>query len=699
MKFWNAAPLLRILLPFVAGVLTVLLTPYSTINLTSIILLLTVFLFLMTFFSVLSSYGKSWYYGVVLNILVFSIGYEFAQLKTDNHSPKHFSNYIKNATYVNARIDVAIVEKDKSVKAIVQLFSLVMPNETPVSGKALVYFQKEERSLKLNYGDELILKNEFKELPSAKNPGAFDYKKFMAHKNINQQAFLKNNQWVYTGKNSGNIFIAHSIRARNKLLAIFKQAQLKGDELAVASALLIGYMDKLDPDLLSAYSQTGALHVLSVSGLHVGIVFVVLNALLFFLDRFKYGVSLKAFLLIFFLWFYAFISGLSPSVMRAATMLSFIVYAKSFKKKSTIYNTLAASALFLLLCDPYYIVDVGFQLSYLAVIGIVCIQPFFSSFIESDNLILHQFMSLITVSIAAQLATFPISIYYFHQFPNYFLLTNLVAIPLSTCIIYLGIALILFSGNTFLFSYLSMAFSATVQLLNNCIKWISQLSYAITNGIFINIAQLFGMYLSIIFLLLFFYKKRVGYLKLFLWSLIALFIVQFVNEIQLQNQRKLTIYSVQKASVIDFIYKKEHVLLVDSGEEQIADQERNELQQYWTSLKLAAPIITQTFLKTPAVYIQDGTIQFYDKRIVVLKNEEQTKRLYKTHNSFKVEYVILSHNAKLSIEEIIAVYHPNLIVFDSSNKFYQLKKWRNTCVLKHQNYYSIIDSGAFVLEF
>ncbi|HET6226240.1 MAG TPA: ComEC/Rec2 family competence protein, partial [Bacteroidia bacterium] len=370
MKPWNAAPLLRILLPLILGISAAILTPVDIPHLNHLLIVLFSLLFLMLIFPALKSYKNSWYYGCILNVLLVSIGFQLTREKMDQHSTAHFSKHLKNTTWIHARIDKAIVEKEKSVKAIVQILSVDGKPTEIVFGKAIVYFQKDERALHLNYGDEIVLKKEFKEIPPARNPGTFDYKRWLFYKNITQQAFLKKQQWVYMGKNSGNTIIAYSIRIRNELLNILKQAQLKDDELAMASALLLGYTNTLEQDLISAYAQTGALHILSVSGLHVGIVFIVLNTLLSFLDKFKYGLCLKTLLLITALWCYAFISGLSPSVMRAAIMLSFIVYAKSFKKNSSIYNTLAASALFLLLYDPFYLVDVGFQLSYLAVLGI-----------------------------------------------------------------------------------------------------------------------------------------------------------------------------------------------------------------------------------------------------------------------------------------------------------------------------------------
>lgn len=698
MKFWNAAPILRLLIPFITGILSVRLFSLCTLALIIYIALCVVLLFLTTFISAFNSYKNSLYYGCIVFTLIYCIGYWQAFTKTNPRRFNHFANELKKSTFIYVRIDGAVVEKEKSVKVIAQLISVKGYINTSVPEKVLLYFQKTEQALKLNDGDELILQNKLNEIPFPKNPGEFDYKHFMANKNIHQQAFIKSNQWIHTGHNAGNIFITQSIYARNRLLSILKQAQLKGDEFAVASALLVGYTDKLDADLLSAYSQTGAMHILSVSGLHVGIVFVVLNTLLLFLDRFKYGLIVKALILIFFLWIYAFISGLSPSVIRSAIMFSFIAYGKSLKKNSTIYNTLAASALLMLLYDPFYLFDVGFQLSYLAVIGIVAIQPLYSSIIKTDNWLFYQLLSLVTVSIAAQLATFPVSIYYFHQFPNYFLFTNLIAIPLSTGIIYLGITLLLFSRSSFIVNYLSHLFSWLVQLLNNSIRWISHMPYAITDGIFINIVQLIGMYWCIVFLMSFLYTKRVRSLYFFLSGVTFLLLVQLLVEIESQYQRKFVVYAFPQVSVMNFIDGKEHVLLEDSTDQGFDIKARG-LEQYWRSLKLNDPVFVRGNVKSSAICIRDEFIQFYDKRIVVLKNSEKTKQLYKRCDSMEVDYVILSNNVKLSLMQIVAVYSPKCIVFDGSNKSYQVKKWEEWCTRNGQNHYSVMDKGALVIEF
>ena len=232
---------------------------------------------------------------------------------------------------------------------------------------------------------------------------------------------------------------------RDKLLNILKENGLKNNELAVASALILGYKDDLGEELKHSYSSAGATHVLAVSGLHVGIIFLVLNFLLNILDkndRFKIS---KAILLICFLWAYATITGLSPSVVRAATMFSFVTIGKSFGKSSSIYNTLCASAFVLLVYNPYLIMEVGFQLSYLAVVGIVYFQSIIYKWIYVKNKFLKYIWMITSVSIAAQLTTFPLGLLYLHQSPTYLFASNLFVIPGAMLIIGLGILLFITS--------------------------------------------------------------------------------------------------------------------------------------------------------------------------------------------------------------------------------------------------------------
>jgi len=348
-----------------------------------------------------------------------------------------------------------------------------------------------------------------KKVSPPQNPGEFDHKRYLAFHNVYHRAYLKNTDWVYSGNTSANPLLQFSLTLRNKLLNILSANHIKGNEFSVGAALLLGYEDQLDQDIISSYANTGALHVLSVSGLHVAIVYVFFNWLLFFLDKMKYGAIIKTILLLAFLWLYTLITGLSPSVLRATTMLSFIVIAKASNRYTNIYNTLAASIFLLLLIDPFLIMNVGFQLSYLAVIGIVYIQPKIYDWFYVQNWLLDKTWMLTSVSIAAQIATFPLALFYFHQFPNYFLVSNFIVIPLSTLVIYLGIALFVLAKVSMVALYLSMGFNYSVWFLNESVKEIEKWPYASLQGISITVLENWLFYG---FIILFFYlfNKRKG---------------------------------------------------------------------------------------------------------------------------------------------------------------------------------------------
>ena len=520
--------MVRILIPFLVGILLAIYFPSTTpILLRVFILFFVLFLFFIVTKQHIHVYQSAWVFGILINGSLLLAGYDVTISKTELFFPKHISSASPGSSYVYARVAAPVIERGKSVKAIVEVISLTQHTHTmPVVGKVIVYFQKDRRSLELNYGDEVLFYGKFQKISEAKNVGEFDYRKFMSYKNVYNQVYVGNVNWVYTGENAGNILIRYSLRLRNKLLRVLKNATSTRDEFAVAAALMIGDTDKLESTIREKYSQTGVMHVLAVSGLHVGIVFAVFNWFLFFLNSVRYGAILKTILLLLFLWSYAVLTGCSPSVLRAATMFSFILFSKQLNRSAAIYNTLATSILFLLLFNPYMIMEVGFQLSYIAVAGIFIIEPLLSKIIRSNNRILNKIGSLINVSIAAQLATLPISLYCFHQFPSFFLIANLLILPLSTSIIYTGIFLLATSNNSFLFKLLSPIFSRMVSAMNSSVDVIQKFPHAVLGDIFITLPQVIVMYAAIVFSILFIHKKQAVFLKSLLVSIIVFLAIQ-----------------------------------------------------------------------------------------------------------------------------------------------------------------------------
>lgn len=694
MKVWNQAPLVRLLIPFLAGVITAVYLPYDFHNLlafSSFLFIILAAVVLVPKFNI--SYHKSFWLGFLINALLFAFAYQLTIFKTQKNSPSHFSHRCNGNRLIYARLADPYIEKENSLKAIVEVLAIKENNSwRKCSGKAMVYFKTDSLAKCLKYGDELLMHVNFKEVLPPQNPGEFNYKRFLSFHNIYSQAYVKSSDWIALNRNSGNIILNYSIGLRNRLLSILKENKLEGDELSVGAALLLGYTDKLDADIISAYSSSGALHVLSVSGLHVAIVYVVFSWMLFFLDKHKRGRIVKAILLILFLWFYAALTGLSPSVLRAATMFSFIIIAKATNKHTNIYNTLAASALFLLLINPYLIMEVGFQLSYLAVIGIVYIQPKIYEVFEFDNWLLNQVWMITAVSLAAQIATFPLGLHYFHQFPNYFLLSNLIVIPVSTLILYLGIALFAFSQIPVFIKYLSIAFTWLIWLLNYSVKWIESLPFSLLQGISISVLETWLLYGLIILFLFYLNNRKYKFLTYALLFCIAILISQVIEQAIQFKQKKIVVYAISKTSAIDFINAKQNVLLTDSVFAVNNSKLLFHVKHNWWDLGLNKSEIVTKEYKNKKVFIKNNAIQFMDKRLYVLKNSVQFSK--SNSRKLNLDYLIVSSNVKMGIEDMLKLFRVKMFIFDSSNSEYRIEKWKKECKELNQEYCSTMGKGA-----
>nr|WP_319571615.1 ComEC/Rec2 family competence protein [uncultured Draconibacterium sp.] len=357
-----------------------------------------------------------------------------------NHLPPTETNGLMAATVLETP-----QEKANSYKSLLLIHS-VKTADTVIGTreKVLVYFEKGEDIKRLKPGNQIIFEQSPETIKNRGNPYEFDYQKYLEKKHIFRQVYLKTGNWHLTGyRNNSLLLRAETIR--DKLLKIYRDQKIGAQETEILSALTLGYKRELDRETKRIFSSAGAMHVLAVSGLHVGILFFAFTFCFGFLQKQRIGRFIYVVLSISLLWCYAFITGLSPSVLRACTMFSLIIIAGNINRRANIYNTLAASAFLLLLVNPNNLFEVGFQLSYMAVFGIVYLQPRIAGLWQVKNKVALFFWNLICVSIAAQIATFPLSAYYFNQFPIYFLLSNIVVIPAAMLLIPLGLGLLAFS--------------------------------------------------------------------------------------------------------------------------------------------------------------------------------------------------------------------------------------------------------------
>ena len=333
------------------------------------------------------------------------------------------------------------VETAETVRTVIEIRQIIN-NDTVIMnpGRTMAYFRKDSLSMQLEYGDMIVFQGKLTVPEGPKNPGEFNYAEFLALQNVHYIVFISGDNWSLLGTSS-NKLKSLAIKARKYLLNVLKDNGLAGNDYAVAAAILLGYDQLLEPELEQNYVTAGAMHILCVSGLHVGIIYLVLNFLLGFLRRNKLQKIIKVILLLTMIWFYALLTGFSPSVQRASLMITIFILATLSSKQKDVYNTLAASAIILLFVDPFIIFNVGFQLSYTAVLGILMFYKPIAGIFFIKNPVVRKIWEIVAVSTAAQLGTFPLAAHYFHFFPTYFWLTNIFIFPLSFAIVGAGMLL------------------------------------------------------------------------------------------------------------------------------------------------------------------------------------------------------------------------------------------------------------------
>lgn len=363
-------------------------------------------------------------------------------------------------------------------------------------------------------GNMLFMELQPKRVEAPRNPHQFNYANYLAFKGIYFQAFVKE----YKGsiiKQGGFSLSRLAAKIQRKLRENYKALGLSGEVLGVSAALIFGDKSFLDEDTRQAYSTAGVMHVLAVSGLHVGIIYIIVLVLFRLRNKAHYSWK-QALSLIAILWIYALITGFSPSVQRAATMFTFLCLAKSLKRNGNPVNLLAGSALFLMLCSPTIVTEIGFQMSYIAVLGILLIFPWINALVATKNKAFQALWQLAALSLAAQIATGMLSMIYFQQFPSYFLLANLIVVPLATLVVWLGAAINVFSLLFFpLAKILAAALIKLVTLLNFIVFTVESLPFSSLKNFYVNWADGVFYYLVLFALLaaLYFRKKPALFLS------------------------------------------------------------------------------------------------------------------------------------------------------------------------------------------
>jgi len=698
--------MVRILLPFMAGIIVCIAVSASS-GIPVIILIILLLLTLAAAFIPFKKlrFVKRSLFGVFASLFLFVSGYNLVLQHKEILRSEHFSRIQDKGIFI-ATVDEPLQEKDHSYKTILRIRRLVKGNTLiKADGLILTYFAKDSVIKPPEEGSEITFSGDVQPISPPQNPGAFDYRKYMANNNVYHQVYLNNFSWKLLKAPEGfNLFrTAHKVS--RKFVSILNDNGLKGREFAVASALIMGQSDMLDNETLQAYSGTGVMHILSVSGLHVGVIFIIISFLLGFMKRKGWQLYLKTFIILLTIWAYALLTGMSPSVMRSAVMFTFISFGTASNRYVHIINSLAVSAMALLLYDPLMINNIGFQLSYIAIVGIVFINKPIADLWDPKNRIAGYIWDLIAVSIAAQAATAPLAILYFHQFPAYFIPANLVAIPLSFLAIYSGVAVLATSILPAISNILGILTNYLLFGLNYSIGLIEHLPYSVLHITSVFTIDTILIYLVIISLVLFLYFKRKSMLYAML-GMILLFATNYTfTEIMRQRQQKIIFYSTGRQSAIGFINGKHQTLLADSilMQDEIATKFQltgaKSLYGITLTQALALDTITGSDHKLPKelnpLHIFGNNFLFHTKRIVII---DSLAKYQGEVTKLNVDYLWIRHNPTLRVNDLKKLYQPGLIIIDGSNSYYKTTKWMAEFEKAGLKAYSLKNSGAYVVD-
>lgn len=617
------------------------------------------------------------YFGIVTYLCFFCIGVVNYQLRLPSFQPEHYTHAPseKESTIIQLQIKEILKPDAYNTKYSARVLLLDSNN---VTGFILLSLRKDSTNTHLNVDDLLIVQGHISEISKPLNPHQFDYSAYMKTLDVYGQLRISTHE-ILKKENGASTLRGHAGNLRSYLIKKLENTSIQTEERSIIQALILGQRSGIGKELYTAYIAAGAVHILAVSGLHVGIIYFILKFLLRPLGYFRYGKKLQYLLLILLLWGFACITGLSPSVTRAVTMFSFFGVANLLNRPTNSINTLFLSLFFLLLFNPKWLFHVGFQLSYLAVFFILWIQPKLSAYYTPKFYVDKLLWGILTVTIAAQLGVAPLSLYYFHQFPGLFFISNLIILPFLGILICGGVLIILLAAFDILPERMAIWYNYLIELLNNFIGWIaSQKQFLITD---INFSgyQLIGTYLVIVTVVLAWRRYSYKRLVTVLVSIAILLAFLILNKYKTSNVA-LVVFQKNRKTLITL--REAATLTVYSNDTTFNFRNTYPLKSYRTAIN-------------SSIYIEKSVpdiLVFKSKLILII----DSTGVYPKHSG--IDIVILTESPKVHLERLIDSLKPKLIIADGSNYRSYVARWEETCKTRKLPFHQTGNGGAFILE-
>lgn len=683
---WPEYPCLRIAISFIVGVA---LGNLIVIPIYLGLVILFIFVIVLIWTDRISGLGDHTIR--VLNIIIILSGtisgLTRTSLQKSINDHYHYSHYKTSDADTLVGVILENIKKKNSLKTTVGIKTI---NGRNVRGKLLVYFPKGDSIGHLSAGSVIGFKSIIYGSRKNSNPQAFDYKSYLRNRGVTYQSYLKKD--MYTLLSDGELpwLFQYTHDLRERALDIFRNKLDTKEQLATASAMVLGYRDHISEELYNAYATTGSVHVLAVSGLHVGIICWIFIVLFKRIKSELLPVRIfKAFTLLLLVWFYAILTGAAPAVIRASVMFSIIIIGKYWFDHQNIYNTLALSALLLLLYDPFLLYQASFQFSYLALLGIVFFHKIFYLLWEPKNVIVDYVWNLLVVAFAAQILVFPVTVYYFHKFPLYFLLSGLFSVILAFIILISGILVLLLSWvpvfGGILVSFLKIALNTFIVI----VYFIQDLPYSNIAGIWFSVQTTLLIYVILLSLMFLHYnQKKIKALYFVGVAILGLIINKSIYDKEIESQYMLTLYDVNGATILDVFKGKVCYNLVSD------DIDTADIQFITENYRMSRAIKSIENLKEHYKKIgkyKNGLFQYKDRLIYLPAIAENSKSIPQYS-----DVLMVTNNLNVWPSKLLKCHDTELIVVDKSIDWKKRKAWLNYAENYGIAYHDIRNHGVFM---
>jgi len=634
-------------------------------------------------------------------VFVFAGSYNCRLFQRHHEVPDEFVRY-------RGIVISSSVIKDRSIQLDCNIVSMVFHDQNIVfHEKVRLYLEPDSMQIITDIGDSVFFQGRLTKIQNPGNPGEFNYARYMEIQGIYFSGFISRADYHF-GEYSGKLKIRRfSAHLQQKLIALFRKNNIRNDELAVLSALIAGNRDYLEQEIQQYYIAIGAMHILSVSGLHVGILYLILASLFGNWSTSRYYKLFRTLIILAAIWMYAFITGLSSPVQRAAFMFSLLLIGKNIQRQANNYNILAASALLILLINPLELFKVGFQFSYLAVLGIIYFQPKLEQLLFIRNNLIDRIWQLFTVSIAAQLTTFPLSLYYFHQFPVYFWFANIIIIPLVWLIMVGAVIFCILIPVGSVLPYLAILLNILLKLLNHIVRFISELPLATISEIRFGIFDLIASSFCIIFFMIQISRKRFRQIP-YLIGLCIIFIItaDLISFYKTLHRKEFIIYTTRNNAFVISHIDGNNQTIITKGINSIEDDATiHYLKNYWITRNInrnihwipveneipGKQIKGQNLLIT---FVPNGFIsKFYNTQYMYFKKSARdTSSNYRPSGE---KIMLIDTDSGYPDREVYEKYLPDIILAGNSMPRYRKELWKDFANKYGIIFYDLSTEGAF----